>query len=131
MVSTNSSDSEEYLSAEEEEKTQSIETKSASGEITSAMSDMSVNERGKTDPNHQNSDLEHSIGSRDPEAESNANRYGNESGTLPETGTNEFVSDLDNRYVSEDVEIKEGGKIELTEEQIKVSHLNEGGADTP
>lgn len=34
----------------------------------------------------------------------------------------DFVKDLDNRVVSEDVEVK-GDKVELTEEQIKVSVL--------
>ena len=34
-------------------------------------------------------------------------------------GDAEFVSGLDNRYVSEDVCVKEG-KVELTEEQVKV-----------
>ena len=40
----------------------------------------------------------------------------------PETDNGEFVSNLDNRYVSEGVEVK-GEKVELTEEQIKV-HLH-------
>ena len=34
----------------------------------------------------------------------------------------ELVSDVDNRYLSEDATVKEG-KVELTEEQIKVSLL--------
>lgn len=34
----------------------------------------------------------------------------------------ERVSDVDNRYLSEDATVKEG-KVELTEEQIKVSLL--------
>ena len=32
----------------------------------------------------------------------------------------EFVGEVDNRYISEDVTLKEG-KVELTEEQIKVN----------
>ena len=32
----------------------------------------------------------------------------------------EFVSEVDNRYLSEDATVKEG-KVELTEEQIKVT----------
>ena len=57
--------------------------------------------------------------------ESNDNRASEEGCTHEEEAYHdapEFVGEVDNRYLSEDATVKEG-KVELTEEQIKVTHL--------
>lgn len=55
---------------------------------------------------------------------SDINRVSEEDCSLEEEAYHdapEFASEVDNRYLSEDATVKEG-KVELTEEQIKVTH---------
>ena len=107
MALRESSDSEEYLSAPEDETTQKITGKTKG--LTSDLSDLTIKEK-----NSETSTGKHVAGVTDESRDTHdANRH--------ESATNEFISDLDNRYVSENVDIK-GGDVELTEEQIKVCH---------
>lgn len=156
-----SSDSEEYLSAEEEESNKT------DSRLSSVMNGLSLTEKGqdvssktdKTQSRHAepteedtnvdtnniisqeasatsctsrnehvsftNTKTDSSINSFEVRTDSTTNackKTHADTNRQAETEDGEFVSNLDNRYVSEGVEVK-GEKVELTEEQIKV-HLH-------
>ena len=97
------SDSDEYLSAEEDRETEN-------NDLASKMAEIKVTESG-----------EESSASSNVEQNQKTSRHElSDNATSSEAPQVEYVSNVDNRYVSEDVEVK-GESVELTEEQIKVS----------
>lgn len=156
-----SSDSEEYLSAEEEE------SNITNTRLSSVMNGLSLTEKEQnvssktdetqsrhTEPNEEDSSVDttsrtiHEVSATLCTSKNEHVSFGNtntdssmksfevradlatnvceqthtDTNRQSETEDGEFVSNLDNRYVSEGVEVK-GEKVELTEEQIKV-HLH-------
>ena len=97
------SDSDEYLSAEEDQKTEN-------NDLTFKMAELEVKESGEESPGPSNIDKSR---------ETSGNDELSNDITSSESPEVEYVTNVDNRYVSEDVEVK-GESIELTEEQIKV-----------
>ena len=93
------SDSDEFISAEEDNQT-------GDKDMPSAMAKLDLKEEeGKATAHENNQETD--------EREEPSNK------TPDKTPEVEYMSNLDNRYVSEDVEVK-GECVELTEEQVKV-----------
>ncbi|XP_019864402.1 PREDICTED: tetratricopeptide repeat protein 1-like isoform X2 [Amphimedon queenslandica] len=97
------SDSDEYLSAEEDQETKN-------NDLASKIAEIKVTESGEESPASSNVEQNQKTSGSSHELSNNA--------TSSETPEVEYVSNVDNRYVSEDVEVK-GESVELTEEQIK------------